>query len=83
MKFDDLWIEKEIIKKTRLIIMDVEWFEFNVIKWMEKSLKEFHNINIIMEIRENKKNKENTIEYMKQLWYSCKKIGNWNYLFSK
>ena len=43
---------KKKIKSTRLVIMDVEWYELNVLKWMEKSLKEFHDINIIMEIVE-------------------------------
>lgn len=81
-KFDDLEISQEKIDKTRLIIMDVEWFEFNVIKWMEKSLKEFHDINIIMEIWENP-NKDNTINFMKNLWYSISQIDEANYLFSK
>lgn len=82
-KFDDLQINKEKIKATRLIVMDVEWFELNVIKWMQKTLSEFENINIIMEIWEDKKNKENTINFMENLWYSAKKIDNSDWLFSK
>ena len=82
-RFDDLWIDKEEIDKTRLIIIDVEWFEFDVIKWMEKSLKKFHDINVIMEIWEKHKDKDKTIDFMKKLWYSVSEIDESNYLFQK
>ena len=82
-KFDDLWIDKEKIQKTRLIIMDVEWYELNVLKWMEKSLKEFKDVNIVVEIWENHEDKEKTIDYMKSLWYQVKSIDKDNWLFSK
>lgn len=82
-RFDDLWIEKEKIEKTRLIIMDVEGFELNVLKWMEKSLKEFKDINIIVEIWDGQDNKEKTINYMKSLWYKEKPVDKDNRLFTK
>ena len=82
-RFDDLWIEKEKIEKTRLVIIDVEWYEYHALRGMEKTLKEFKDINIIVEIRENHKDKENTIDFMKSLWYSVKSIDNENWLFSK
>ncbi len=82
-RFDDLWIADEKLKKTRLIIMDVEWFEYQVLQWMKRSLENFHDINIIMEIRENQKNKEKIIQLMKDLKYSVKKIDKEDYLFSK
>lgn len=38
-RFDDLWIDSNKIDKTRLVIMDVEWFELNVLKWMGENTK--------------------------------------------
>lgn len=82
-RFDDLWIDTEKIENTRLIIMDVEWFELNVLKWMENTLKKFSNINLIVEIWNNKENKSETIKFMNSLWYSEKQIDDSNRLFSK
>ncbi len=81
-KFDDLWIDDSIIKKTKLIIMDVEWFEFNVINWMSETLSKLKNISIIMEIHENPK-KNDTIKFMEDLWYKSSIVFDWNYLFKK
>lgn len=82
-KFDDLWITKEKLDKTRLIIIDVEWYELNVLKWMERSLSEFHDIYIIMEIWEWHKNKNDTIKYMEDLWYKKEEIDKDNWGFYK
>ena len=82
-KFDDLDIDKDILSKTRLIIMDVEWFEPFVLKGMEESLKHFSNIDIIIEIFDSHEKKQETIEFMKNLWYQAKQIEKDNYLFSK
>ena len=82
-KFDDLWIDKKIISETRLIIMDVEWFELNVLKWMKNTLLSMKNINIIMEIRSHHKDKESTISFMKNLWYKVSQIDRDNWLFIK
>lgn len=82
-KFDDLWIDKEKIKRVWLIIMDVEWFELNVLRWMEKTLKNLDNIQIICEIREWKKDKKETLKFMENIGYTVKQIDNENYLFKK
>ena len=82
-KFDDLGIEDGIIKNTRLLIMDVEWFEFNVLRWMKDTLKIFKNISLIIEIWEDSKTKEETIKFLEDLWYKTDKIDESNYLFSK
>ena len=82
-KFDDLWIDKEKIEKTKLVIMDVEWFELNVLKWMENTLKEFKDVKLIIEIHDTNKNRNETMNFMADLWFSAEKIDNLNYLFSK
>lgn len=82
-RFDDLWIDDEKIERTRLIIMDVEWFELNVLKWMKNTLKKFHDINIIMEIWNDQKNKDAVITLMEWLWYIAKQIDKDNRLFTK
>lgn len=82
-KFDDLWIDSDKIDKTRLIIMDVEWFELNVLKWMEKALKNFHDINIIMEIWDDQENKEKVLNLMKWLGYDSKQLDKDDRLFTK
>lgn len=63
--------------------MDVEWFEPFVLKGMEESLKHFSNIDIIIEIFDSHEKKQETIEFMKNLWYQAKQIEKDNYLFSK
>lgn len=82
-KFDDLWIDKEKIDKTRLIIMDVEWYELNVLKWMKQSLSEFHDIYIVMEIWEWHENKNDTIKFMEDLWYKKEQLDKDNWVFHK
>ena len=69
-RFDDLLIDNEKIDKTRLIIMDVEWFEANVLMGMENSLN-------------NKESKEKVMNLMKNLKYSVKQIDKDNWLFTK
>ena len=82
-KFDDLWIDKDKIDKTRLIIIDVEWFELNVLKWMENTLKKLHNCNIIIEIRKDNINKKKTLDLMESLGFSPSQIDDDNRLFKK
>lgn len=82
-RFDDLWIDDQKIEGTRLIIMDVEWFELNVLKWMKNTLKKFHDIDIIMEIRDDQKNKDSVITLMEWLWYIAKQIDKDDRLFTK
>lgn len=82
-RFDDLDIDAEKIDKTRLIIMDVEWFELNVLKWMERTLKKFHDISFIIEIWNDQKNKEAVLNLMKSLNYTAEQIDEDNRLFTK
>lgn len=83
-KFDNLWISHEIINNTRLIIMDVEWFEYNVLKWMRNALNSMNKETIlIIEILRDSKNKEKTFSYMGELWFHYKTIDDDNYLFQK
>lgn len=82
-KFDDLGITEEKIENTRLIIIDTEGFEFNVLMWMKESLKKFKNVQIIVEIREHKKEKQAILSLMRELWYHVKQLDNEDYLFEK
>ncbi len=82
-RFDDLWISDRKIKNTRLVIIDTEWFEFNVLMWMKESLKKFNNVKIIVEIWEHKKEKEEIISFMKWLWYEVQQLDREDYLFIK
>lgn len=81
--FDNIHISKEKINNTRLIIMDVEWYELEVLLWMKSTLQEFRDIDIIMEIFDDNKYKEKTIDLMEQLWYNIKRIGPTDWIFSK
>ena len=63
--------------------MDVEWFELNVLKWMEKTLKRMHNVSVIIEIRKNSKSKQETLDYLKSLWFTYSQIDDENRLFKK
>lgn len=82
--FDEAWLNIDP-KKTRLIIMDVEWFELNVLKWMKNFLSETKNIDIIIEIWEDNKTKENVIKFMKNIWFLFQEepVDEVNYLFYK
>lgn len=84
-RFDDLWIDKDIIKNTRLIIMDVEWFEYNVLQGMSNALDKFANINIIIEIASGKSvaEKNKIFNYLEGKWYHYEKIDSEDWLFYK
>ncbi len=81
-KLDSL-IDEELLKKTRLVLIDVEWFELNVLKGARESLKTFKNIDIVMEIFHYNPKKKETIAFMEELGYSSKKIGKDDRIFSK
>ncbi len=76
-------LSDEEIYNTRLIIIDVEWYELEVLKWMQEILNKFRNIDIIVEIFEDNKNKNETMKLMKDLWYKETRIDWMNWLFSK
>lgn len=82
-KFDDLKISDEKIKKTRLIIIDTEWYDYNVLLWMKESLKKFNNVKIVVEIWEHKKEKDEILSFMQWLWYGIKQLDTEDYLFYK
>lgn len=65
-------VSEEVIKNTRLIIMDVEGFEGSVLRGMQKTLQKFTNIDIIVEIFEHHPNKQDTIAFMESLGYTAK-----------
>jgi len=81
-KMDDLnlWIKNNNI---RLIMIDVEWFEYNVLKGMSDMLDALYDVDIIVEILPENKDKDNVIEYMKNKWYNVKQIDDIDYLFRK
>jgi len=80
--FDTLWLGFNP-KKIKLIIMDVEGFEYQVLQGMKNFLRENWNLDIIIEIMDHQKNRKNTIDYMHALWYYSKKIDHNNYHFWK
>lgn len=82
-KFDGIWIPDEKLSNTRLIIIDTEWFESNVLKWMKESLKKFHNVKIVVEIWKHKKEKKDILSFMDNLWYQVEQLGDEDFLFTK
>ncbi len=80
-KFDNLNLNGNE-NKIKIIKIDVEWFEFEVIKWMKKLLTENSSIEIIMEFSPQfyKKIWKNYtldfINYLKENWFKT-------YVFSK
>lgn len=71
------------LDNTRLIMIDVEWYELDVLKWMKELLKKLSDVDIIVEIFEHNKNKDETIRLMKDLWYNAKQIDWMDWLFFK
>lgn len=82
-RFDGIWISDEKLSNTRLVIIDTEWFEFNVLKWMQESLKKFNNVKIIVEIWKHKKEKKEILWLMESLWYQVSQLSDEDFLFSK
>lgn len=68
------------VSEIKLIKIDVEWHEFNVIKGMEQVLKISQDVQIICEITNNK---EEIISFMENLWFSSKIIVEGYFLFTK
>lgn len=81
-KIDD-FIEKNHIniKKINLIKIDTEWFELNVIEWMDNLLKNSNkNMKIICEIT---KNKDLVFNKFKIYWFNCSIQIKDDYIFDK
>lgn len=70
-------------KKVRLIVMDVECFEYHVLKGMKKSLSKMTDVDVLIEINEKNPDKNKTIELMKELGFKPKKISVHDWYFRK
>lgn len=76
----DLGIKIETIK---LIMIDVEWHEYEVLQWMKNTLKEIRDVDMIVEIFDEDPNKWKVLELMKEVWFTQKRIDHADYLFHK
>jgi FkbM family methyltransferase len=70
-------------KKIRLILIDVEGFEFEVLKGMKKLLCNLEEVDIIIEIHQESKNKEKIFKLFKEKKFKIEQIDHANYIFSK
>ncbi len=77
--FDELHSDIE----PSLIIMDVEGFEYHVIKWMSNALMRYGQVDVIMEIFRDNTDKENVLQFMRARWYYYKNIDKDNIHFRK
>lgn len=84
VKFDD-YINKNNIESSKiwLIKIDVEWFEYDVINWMDNYLSNSNNVKIICEILDvDKINKVKN--YIDSKWLLIKHIDDFNFfIYSK
>ncbi len=81
-KFDSLNLNIDP-KCIKLMLIDVEWHEYDVLQWMEQNLRLFDDIDIIVEIFEDDPKREDLCNFMKNLWYTYSKIDTTEYLFNK
>ncbi|RKX70366.1 hypothetical protein DRP43_03415 [candidate division TA06 bacterium] len=81
-KLDDIVKEYNIdINKIRLIKIDVEGHEYNVIKGGINTFKRLKNIDITMEIWDSNPNKGKTLKLMKELGFKYEQISknDWHF----
>lgn len=72
------------ISDIRLIKVDVEWYEKNVIDSMLEYLPSFNNLKIIIEMFDDKWNVEYIIDKLVVNWFKLEKKLYWdNYIFYK
>ncbi len=76
----DLGITPEEMK---LIMIDVEGHEYQVLKWMKETLRRIKDVDIIVEIFDDDPNREKTLELMQELWFKRERITHADYLFQK
>lgn len=82
--FDSIW--KEMIKPEDIdmIIIDVEWFQLNTLKWMNSTLSKLSKeCDLIVEINPWDESEWETIAYLNNLWFEWKKISKRDYHFIK
>jgi FkbM family methyltransferase len=81
-KFDDLdlGITEEDVS---LILIDAEGFEYNVLRGMKQFLSRLVDVDIIVEIHENSRNKRYITRLMKALGYEIRPIDTANWLYRK
>lgn len=80
--FDDLYLIQNP-KDVHLIIMDVEWYEKNVLFGMKNFLQQAVSIDIIIEIWENHPAKQEVIHFMESFGFMASPINQQDWLFSK
>jgi FkbM family methyltransferase len=81
-KLDDIVKEYVIdINKIRLIKIDVEGHEYNVIKGGIKTFKKLENVDITIEIWDSNPNKEKTLKLMRELGFKYEQISkdDWHF----
>ena len=85
-KFDDLNLKIQP-KDIKLMIIDAEGYELNILKGMKNALGKMGDVNIIIEIHSNVaadvNNKEEVFKFMNQFEFKATKIGDIDYLFRK
>lgn len=80
--FDDLSLNIDMTK-VRLIMIDVEWHEYNVLLGMQKTLKSLHKIDILMEVFDDAPNRTEVFALMQELGYTHRRLTHADYIFSK
>ncbi len=71
------------IQDIKLMLIDVEWHEYETLQGMEETLKKLQDVDIIVEVFENGQSGNNVITFMKKLWFDYRKIDVTEYLFHK
>ena len=72
------------INNIRLIKIDVEWHEYNVLLWAKEIFIKLNKCRLIIELFEKSENFENTINLIKSFWFKQEDKLYWdNYIFYK
>ncbi len=82
-KFDSLHLDKKIYDSDILVVIDVEWFEKEVLFGMENLLDENKNIEIVVEIHEKSWHQKAIFEYMDKKGFKYKLLDFYNRHFYK
>jgi FkbM family methyltransferase len=81
-KFDDLKLDINY-NHIKLILIDAESFEYQVVKGMENTLKRLNDIDVVVEILNHVESKSKTMKYLTDLGFRIKAIDDNNFLFYK